>query len=134
MLGLTRLSATAPDAKINSGRRRRTRYELQKELRFSYRQGSSLFFGSGRTKDMGDEGIRFESDHVLPRNSEIELRISWPLRLQDVCSLELVVRGPIVRSDSNGCVIRVKSCEFQTCGDRSFDPDCSGESACSVLA
>jgi hypothetical protein len=134
LLGITKLSATVPDARINSGRRRRTRYELQKELRFSYRQGNSVFFGSGRTKDLGDDGIRFEADHALPRNSEIELRISWPVRLQEVCALELVVRGPIVRSDRHGCVVRIKSCEFQTCGDRSFDQYSEDETACSVFA
>lgn len=134
LLDLTKLSAAVLDAKVNFGRRRRKRYELHSELRFSYRQGKSLFFGSGRTKDLGDDGIRFESDQALPRNSEIELRISWPVRLQDVCALELVIRGPIVRSDRHGCVVRVKTCEFQTCGNRSFDPYSSEEAACSVFA
>jgi hypothetical protein len=54
--------------------------------------------------------------------------------LQEVCALELVVRGPIVRSDRHGCVVRIKSCEFQTCGDRSFDQYSEDETACSVFA
>lgn len=134
MPGLANISGAAPTGKARSGRRRRTRYEIYKELRFSYRQGNSLFFGSGRTKDLDDNGIRFEADHALPQDSEIELRISWPVRLQNVCPLELVVRGPILRSDRHGCVLRVKSCEFQTCGNRSFDPYTAREASCSVFA
>jgi hypothetical protein len=40
--------------------------------------------------------------------------------LQNVCPLELVIRGPLVRSDGRGTVVHVDYCEFQTCGDRSF--------------
>ena len=131
MLALTNLVAKLP---VNSGRRRLKRYELQKELRFSFRQGNSVYYGSGRTKDLGNDRIRFEADQVVPRHSEIELRISWPVRLQDVCPLELVVRGNILRSDRHGCVVSVNNCEFQTCGDRSFDQGPAEEKACSVFA
>jgi hypothetical protein len=110
---------------------------LGRELRFSYRKGSSIFLGSGRTKDLSNDGIRFETDHEVPRNSEIELRISWPVRLQDVCPLELVVRGPLLRSDSHGSVLKVTTCEFQTCGTQSFESNESishGRLTCSVVA
>jgi len=130
---LENLEVIAPMGKAKS-RRLRTRYVLGRELRFTYRKGSSLFLGSGRTKDLSNDGIRFETDHEVPRNSEIELRISWPVRLQNVCALELVVRGPVLRSDRNGSVLQVKSCEFQTCGDRSFDASSYAKLGCSVLA
>jgi hypothetical protein len=128
------LVAPEPIPNGKPGRRQRIRYQLHKELRFSYREGNSVFFGSGRTRDLGEGGIRFESDHEVPRNSEIELRISLPVRLQDVCSLELVVRGRVLRSDRHGYVLRVGSCEFRTCGNLSFDQPSAGKRACSVLA
>ena len=55
-------------------------------------------------------------DHEVPRNSEIRLRF-WPVRLQNVCPLELVVRGPLLRTDRNGSVLRSKS--LRIAGDMS---------------
>jgi hypothetical protein len=130
------LSAIAkPHAdKVWPGRRLLPRYEFNKELRFSYRKGSSLFLGTGRTKDLGHDTIRFETDHELPQNAEIELRLDWPVPLQNVCTLELVVRGPLVRSDNHGFLLRVRSCEFQTCGDRAFDQGSGNTVLVSVFA
>jgi len=133
LLALTNLPALSQRFRAASGRRVRTRYELHRELRFSYRRGSSLFLGSGRTQDLSDDGIRFESDHQIPQGSEIELRISWPLRLKNGSELVLVARGTILRSDPYGSVLKVNSCEFQTRGDRSFSPDADAPT-CSVFA
>jgi hypothetical protein len=131
---IEKLEGLAPHGRTKS-RRLRTRYILGRELRFSYRKGSSMFLGSGRTKDLSNDGIRFETDHEVPRNSEIELRISWPVRLQDVCPLELVVRGPVLRTDNHGSVLKVQTCEFQTCGTQSFESaESHGRMTCSVVA
>ena len=127
------LRAVKAAAQLPFGRRGARRWEFGSELRFSYRHGSTVFFGSGRTKDMSEEGVRFENDHQLPVNSDIELRISWPVLLQNVCPLELVVRGPMIRSDRSGSVMHVKYFEFHTCGERSFEQP-TGEPACSVFA
>jgi hypothetical protein len=135
LLRANKVTATASNVKAPSGRRpRNRRYEFRGELRFSYRRRDSLFYGSGRTKDLGDGGVLFEADQQLPPSGELELRILWPVSLQEICALELVVRGPILRSDRHGSVLRVDSCEFQTCGDRSFDQTSVGEGFCSVLA
>jgi hypothetical protein len=82
---------------------------------------------------MSDDGIRFESDHQIPLNSEIELQISWPLRLKNGSELVLIARGKILRSDPYGSVLKVNSCEFQTRGDRAFSPEADAPT-CSVFA
>jgi hypothetical protein len=83
--------------------------------------------------DLSDEAVRFENDGEVPRGVEVELRIAWPFRLQSVCPLELVVRGPVVRSGADGAVLKMKSFEFRTCGERSFDQTASLGTLCNVL-
>lgn len=78
--------------------------------------------GSGRTRNLGGETICFETDQQILRKGEVELRISWPFRLQDVCPLELVVRGSVIRTDATVAVVRIRTYEFQTLGERSFSP------------
>jgi hypothetical protein len=113
--------------------RKKRRYELSMELSYSWRRGDSIWFGSGRTTDLSDQAIRFENDETVPRGVEVELRIAWPFRLQSVCPLELVVRGPVVRTGSGGAVLKMSSYEFRTCGERSFDQAASLGTACNVL-
>ena len=113
--------------------RKKERYGLSMELCYSYRRYGLTWFGKGRTTDLSDEAVRFENDGKLPKGVEVELRIAWPFRLQSVCPLELVVRGPVVRSGADGAVLKMKSYEFRTCGERSFDQAASLGHACNVL-
>jgi len=50
----------------------------------------------------------------------MEARIAWPFLLQNVCRLQLVVRGPVIRVGPRGTIMEIGSYEFQTCGERSF--------------
>jgi hypothetical protein len=50
----------------------------------------------------------------------MEARIAWPFLLQNVCGLQLVVRGPVIRVGPRGTIMEIGSYEFQTCGERSF--------------
>jgi hypothetical protein len=115
------LKAEKAAASLPNCRRRQKRWEFQQELSFSYRCGGETYYGSGRTKDLSGDGVRFENDHDVPEDTEIELRISWPVRLQDRCPLELVIRGTRIRSDRRGTVVHIDSCEFHTCGSHSFE-------------
>jgi hypothetical protein len=103
------------------------------ELSYSYRRNGSTWFGTGRTMDLSDEAVRFENDGRIPGGVEVELRIAWPFRLQSVCPLELVVRGPVVRAGADSAVLKMKSFEFRTWGERSFDQAASIGTACNVL-
>ena len=113
--------------------RAKTRVPVSMELRFSYRRGNVRHYGTGRTKDLTDEVVSFESDQEVPGGTDLELRISWPLRLQSVCPLELVIRGSLVRRDTSGVVLRMKSLEFQTHGEHSFDQTPGLGSICNIL-
>ena len=113
--------------------RKSERYGLSMDLSYSYRRNGSMCFGTGRTTDLSYEAVRFENDAWLPKGVEVELRIAWPFRLQSVCPLELVVRGSVVRSGAEGAVLKMKSYEFRTCGERSFDQAASLGTSCNVL-
>lgn len=114
------------------------RQALIMELRFSYRLGGLTFTGTGRTRNLGNRMICFEVDQDLHelcgRRINLELRIPWPFRLQNVCPLELVVRGPLVRKQGSVAVLSMESYEFETHGDRSFSQSGSRGVNCNLAA
>jgi hypothetical protein len=77
-------------------------------------------------------GVCFEVDQDLQGKPELELRISLPSRLQNVCELELVVRGSLVRKHGGVAVLRTDSYELQTCGDQSFSQAANRGVTCNV--
>jgi len=113
--------------------RKSPRYGFAMELSYSYRRNGSTWIGTGRTKDVSEEFVRFENDQKVPQGAELELHIAWPYRLQSVCGLELIVRGPVVRTGADGALIKMKSYEFRTCGERSFDQAASLGTALNVI-
>jgi hypothetical protein len=84
--------------------------------------------------DLGRKGIRFASDDPLPRDVEVELRVEWPFLLQQVCPLELRIWGRVLRSDSEGTVVRTSKYEFRTVGARSFDQAITRTAELSIVA
>jgi hypothetical protein len=104
---------------IHGDRRGERRYPYELELEFSYRQGGAMQFGSGHTADLSRAAVRFLADNPPPDGVDVELRIAWPFLLQNVCPLEMVVRGAATTGD-RGTVLTIRSYEFRTCGQRSF--------------
>ena len=105
---------------IHGDRRTERRYAYEMELRFSYRLGGTLYVGSGQTLDLSRGAVRFSTENPPPDGADVELRISWPYLLQNVCPLELVVRGT-AHTGERGTVLTLSDYEFRTCGQRSFD-------------
>lgn len=126
------VKAAEAAASLPNSRRRHRRWEFRQELSFSYDHGGETHFGSGRTKDLSEHGVRFENDHAVPAGTDIELRIAWPIRLQDRCPLDLIIHGSLVRSDRRGAVIHIRTCEFHTCGACSFQ-SALDQHSCSAL-
>ena len=110
------------------------RYNLTLEVRFSYRFGGMIYVGTGRTRNLGGETVCFEVDQQILKKGDVELRIAWPFRLQDICPLELVVQGTLIRTDDAVAVIKIRRYEFQTLGERSFSPMESCGVTCDLAA
>ena len=106
---------------IHGDRRVNRRYDVELELRFHYTdEAGTLRMGCGVATELSRGGILFLTDDPPPAGAEVEAHIAWPFLLQDTCPLELVVCGSISRTGDRGTVLRLRSYEFRTCGDRSF--------------
>jgi len=110
------------------------RIAVDMELRFSYRSGDITYIGTGRTRNLNSRAVCFEIDQEVHGTKDMELRISWPSRLQEICFLELVLRGRIVRKGRSSAVLQMDSYEFQTCGDRSFSSQGHCGVTCNIAA
>lgn len=120
---------------IHGDRRSERRYQSEMELRFRYVCRGVTYFGSGRTQDLSRSSVRFRTDTPPLAGTEMELRISWPFLLQNVCPLELMVWGRVIRTDARGTVLEMTDHEFRTCGQRSFDQAAvAGAGGSSIMA
>jgi hypothetical protein len=119
---------------IHGDRRSDRRYEYEMALEFSFTQGGVMQFGSGQTLDLSRGAVRFLADNPPPDGVEVELRIAWPYLLQNVCPLELVVRGTTTTTSERGTVLSMRHYEFRTCGQRSFLQAGTGAAGSSILA
>src|SRR5579883_1033798 len=100
---------------IHGDRRNDRRYAVEIPLRFSYSQKGVAYIGSGTVADLSRSGVRFSTDSAPPDGVEIELRLAWPFLLQNVCPLELVIRGEVYRTGPRGTVVKLHHYEFRTC-------------------
>lgn len=98
-------------------RRDHRRYNLQLELRWKLIKGKhTLDAGSGRTIDVSRGGVLFESGCRLPVGLPVELTINWPIALENVRPLQLVVLGPVVRSGHNRTAVQTLRFAFRSLG------------------
>ena len=119
---------------IHGDRRTERRYSYEMELQFSYTVRGATYYGSGITADLSRGAVRFVADDPIPDGVDVELRIAWPFLLQNVCPLELVVRGATMSTGDRGTILRMKHYEFRTCGQRSFVSGATGTGGSSFLA
>jgi hypothetical protein len=103
-------------------------------LRFTSQLHGVTYFGSGSTQDLSRRGVRFTAENPPPAGAVVELRIAWPFLLQGVCPLELLVWGPIIKTDDRGTILAMSNYEFRTCGERSFDQSAEGGERSSIIA
>jgi c-di-GMP-binding flagellar brake protein YcgR len=102
---------------LRTDRRRTDRFPISCELvyrmagkRLSHEQGT------GTTVDMSSGGVRFVCDRPLVPGKRVEMAISWPAQLDNRCSLKLVARGRVVRSEGNQAAVEIQQYEFRTMG------------------
>ena len=106
---------------IGGERRNSRRYELELNLRFSYKlRGGEVRHGHGVTVDVSRRGVLFLADQAPPNGAAVELRMEWPFLLQGVCGLEVIMKGRVLRTTERGTAVTTHGYEFRTCGERSF--------------
>jgi hypothetical protein len=103
--------------RINGDRRHDRRYQIPLELRWKLiRRRKLLSSGEGQTLDISSGGILFDARRTMPEGLDIELSIAWPVLLNNVAAMQLVVSGRIVRANGNSIAIRTVQHEFRTVG------------------
>jgi len=103
---------------------RRAHYRYPMNLQVHYRligNHRAQRLGFGRTIDVSSGGVLFEAEDLVPAESVIELALSWPFRLHGSCSLQLIVRGRILRADNGKVAVRSEFHEFRTARRAAFD-------------
>jgi hypothetical protein len=119
---------------IHGDRRSDRRYAYEMELRFSYTDRGVTYLGSGVTVDLSRGAVCFVADNPPPAGVEVELTIAWPYLLQNVCPLELMVRGKTTKTTERGTILAMDHYEFRTCGQRSFVSAAMGAAGNGILA
>jgi hypothetical protein len=113
-LAVTRWPKTSP-----GDRRANRRYPIILDVQYKLLKKSRVeHLGVGWTLNISSGGVLLKADAMSAATDTIELALSWPFVLKDICKLKLVMRGRIVRCDADAAVIAVntKSHEFRTAG------------------
>jgi len=94
-------------------RRLDCRYRFEQPLRYSFEQYGYARLGAGQTVELGGGGVLFQADCPPPDGASVELRMMWPILMQDVCSVILVMHGTVIRTDARGTSVRMRQYLFQ---------------------
>ena len=112
-----------------SGDRKTQRYELALAARFRHLTPDGIgHLGNGVTVELSRRSTLLISDEPPTSGAVIEVTIAWPFLLQNVCALDLIIKGRVLRISTRGMVIENQSYEFRTRGERSFSENCSPSS------
>lgn len=102
---------------INGERRNDRRYDLKLELRWKLvRRRRIIDNGTGFTLDLSSGGVRFHAGRDLPVGLNVDLSVSWPVRLHNIAPMQLSIQGRVVRSTNGWAAIRMVQHEFRTLG------------------
>lgn len=100
-----------------SDRRSKRRFKIEQNLRYKLLYGSRVTeSGTGKTINISSNGVWFATDNVLGTGLPVELSMSWPARLNDICPMKLMIYGCVVRSDKDGAALAIERYEFRTQG------------------
>ena len=86
---------------------------IERDVRYSM---LGLGDESGRTVNISSGGVLFTTQSRLHEGAEVVLAISWPVLLNNLTPIKLVVTGHLIRSDDARAAMRIKKYEFRTRG------------------
>jgi hypothetical protein len=102
-------------------RRTKRRFRLEQEVRYKMLFGQRLAeTGTGTTANISSSGLWFSTVNPLSAGMPIEISMNWPVLLNDVCPMKLMVYGCVVRSNEKGAAVAIERYEFRTQGLHGF--------------
>jgi hypothetical protein len=106
-----------PGIKRGSGpeRRSKRRFTIDQHVRYRPLYGDRLGETAvGRAVDMSSSGLWIVTTTMLPIGIPVEVLMTWPVLLNDVCPMKLMIYGCVVRSNEQGAAINIERYEFRT--------------------
>ncbi len=108
-------SVSGPEESQQPEQRSCRRYPIALNLQYKLINKTRVTrLGSGKTLNLSSSGIFFKAKEPIPEEGQIELVVNWPFLLDGACPLNLVARGRIVRSSSNGTSVEMTYHELRT--------------------
>jgi hypothetical protein len=102
-------------------RRGKRRFCIEQEVRYRLLYGHRIAeTGVGRTLNMSSSGVWITTQTTLTPGLPIELSVTWPALLNDVCPMKLMIYGCVVRSSDRGAAVSIERYEFRTQGSRAL--------------
>ena len=100
-------------------KRMKRRFPLEQEVRYKMLYGQRMAeTGSGTTTNISSSGVWFNTVNTLSAGMPIEISMNWPVLLNDMCPMKLMMYGCVVRSDEKGAAVVIERYEFRTQGLR----------------
>jgi hypothetical protein len=97
------------------------RFPLAREVQYKVLEDNRVVAtGTGTSVNMSSGGVAFTVEHTLPAGAFIEVSISWPILLDDVCPMRLVSFGKLIRCTTSRAVASVVRYEFRTQSHRTL--------------
>jgi len=108
-------------AKSDRERRTKRRFQIDQEVRYKMLYGQRIAeTGVGRTMNISSGGVWLSTENMLTSGMPVELSMNWPVLLNDVCPMKLMIYGCVVRSNEKGAAVAIERYEFRTQGSRTF--------------
>src|SRR5262245_54463251 len=102
-------------------RRMKRRFHIDQEVRYKMLYGQRIAeTGTGRTTNISSSGVWFSTENMLTNGMPVELSMTWPVLLNDVCPMKLMIYGCLVRSNERGSAVVIERYEFRTQGNRNL--------------
>jgi len=69
--------------------------------------------GAGKTINISAGGVLIRTHSALPKGAPIRLTIDWPVRLNGVTALNLVIVGTLVRTGNKEAAISIRTYDIR---------------------
>jgi hypothetical protein len=102
-------------------RRTKRRFRLEQEVRYKMLFGQRIAeTGTGMTANISSSGVWFSTASPLTAGMPIEISMNWPVLLNEICPMKLVIYGCVVRANERGAAVSIERYEFRTQGLHGF--------------
>lgn len=102
-------------------RRIADRFPIERDVHFkTMSKRKQVQDGRGQTINISSAGVLFTTNQPLRLGNRLEVAISWPARLNESVSLQLVAEGRIVRCDDVSAALSIQHYEFRTCSQNTW--------------